>query len=213
MSREAFEQWFKADLVPDRGDVAYEAWQYQQARIDALEAELAAMKAQEPDCIGWLFQHEETGLTQVVEAQQVEWGFEKNNPRRQKIHAVYAAPQAPAAQLDDTNVIDMVSEREAFEAWHINHFNGAEAPDYDTDMWEAWQARAALNQPAKTAIPEDMALVPINSIKAAIYVLMAEDLPGKPISDLSLALARGAKIERVFHKLHDLLAAVQEGKP
>jgi hypothetical protein len=49
---------------------------------------------QEP--IGYLFQHEETGLTTVVEVQQVEWGFEKNNPRHQKIGPVYATPPAPA---------------------------------------------------------------------------------------------------------------------
>jgi hypothetical protein len=52
---------------------------------------------QEP--IGYLFQHEETGLTTVVDVQQVEWGFEKNNPRHQKIGPVYTTPPAqPAAQ-------------------------------------------------------------------------------------------------------------------
>jgi hypothetical protein len=49
---------------------------------------------QEP--VGYLFQHEETGLTTVVDVQQVEWGFEKNNPRHQKIGPVYTTP--PAAQ-------------------------------------------------------------------------------------------------------------------
>ena len=38
---------------------------------------------------GYAFQHEETGLEQVVDVQQVEWGFEKNNPRWQKIGPVY----------------------------------------------------------------------------------------------------------------------------
>jgi hypothetical protein len=55
--------------------------------------EVAALKAvQEP--IGYLFQHEETGLTTVVDVQQVEWGFEKNNPRHQKIGPVYTTPPA-----------------------------------------------------------------------------------------------------------------------
>jgi hypothetical protein len=53
-----------------------------------------AAPVQEP--IGYLFQHEETGLTTVVDVQQVEWGFEKNNPRHQKIGPVYTTP--PAAQ-------------------------------------------------------------------------------------------------------------------
>jgi hypothetical protein len=52
---------------------------------------------QEP--IGYLFQHEETGLTTVVDVQQVEWGFEKNNPRHQKIGPVYTTPPAQPAPV------------------------------------------------------------------------------------------------------------------
>jgi hypothetical protein len=37
-----------------------------------------ARSAPEKEPIGYLFQHEETGLTTVVDVQQVEWGFEKN---------------------------------------------------------------------------------------------------------------------------------------
>ena len=48
--------------------------------------------------IGFLFQHEETGLTEVVDIQQVEWDFEKNNPRWKKISPVYTT--APAAQIN-----------------------------------------------------------------------------------------------------------------
>jgi hypothetical protein len=62
--------------------------------ITAIKQALAAPTVQEP--IGYLFQHEETGLTMVVDVQQVEWGFEKNNPRHQKIGPVYTTP--PAAQ-------------------------------------------------------------------------------------------------------------------
>ena len=54
-----------------------------------------AAPVQEP--FGYLFQHEETGLTTVVDVQQVEWGFEKNNPRHQKIGPVYATPPAQPA--------------------------------------------------------------------------------------------------------------------
>jgi hypothetical protein len=54
---------------------------------------------QEP--IGYLFQHEETGLTTVVDVQQVEWGFEKNNPRHQKIGPVYTTPPAAQRQCED----------------------------------------------------------------------------------------------------------------
>ncbi|MDD2711349.1 MAG: hypothetical protein PHU77_00375 [Simplicispira sp.] len=44
----------------------------------------------------YLFQHEETGLTQFVDAQQVEWGFEKNNPRLKNIGPVFTAAQVQA---------------------------------------------------------------------------------------------------------------------
>jgi hypothetical protein len=49
----------------------------------------------EPD--SYLFQHEETGLTQYVDRQQVEWGFEKNNPRWQKISGAFTEKQVIAA--------------------------------------------------------------------------------------------------------------------
>jgi hypothetical protein len=65
--------------------------------IDAiLKEHPAAQPAPVQEPIGYLFQHEETGLTTVVDVQQVEWGFEKNNPRHQKIGPVYTTP--PAAQ-------------------------------------------------------------------------------------------------------------------
>ena len=43
--------------------------------------------------VAWLFQHEETGVVHIVDCQQVEWGFEKNNPRLQKIGPLYAIPE------------------------------------------------------------------------------------------------------------------------
>ncbi|MGL4297367.1 MAG: hypothetical protein ACRCTG_16785 [Aestuariivirga sp.] len=46
---------------------------------------------QEP--IAWMFQHDETGRIQYVDSQQIEWGFEKGNPRWQKIAPVYTHPQ------------------------------------------------------------------------------------------------------------------------
>jgi hypothetical protein len=75
--------------------------------------EVAALKAvQEP--IGYLFQHEETGLTTVVDVQQVEWGFEKNNPRHQKIGPVYTTP--PAAQRPDVDALVALARADEREA-------------------------------------------------------------------------------------------------
>jgi hypothetical protein len=46
---------------------------------------------------GYAYQHEDTGLQQVVDIQQVEWGFEKNNPRWERIGPVYFHPPSVAA--------------------------------------------------------------------------------------------------------------------
>ena len=45
----------------------------------------------EPD--SYQFQHDETGQTMFVDRQQVEWGFEANNPRLHKIGGAFAADQ------------------------------------------------------------------------------------------------------------------------
>lgn len=45
--------------------------------------------------VAWMFQHEDTGLIDYVDTQQVEWGFEKNNPRWQKIGPVFLHPPRP----------------------------------------------------------------------------------------------------------------------
>ena len=57
---------------------------------------------QEP--VAWLFQHEETGLTELVDVQQVEWGFGKNNPRWQKIGPVYTHQHPPRQPLTDEQI-------------------------------------------------------------------------------------------------------------
>ena len=73
-----------------------------QEAIAAIKQAIAAPTVQEP--IGYLFQHEETGLTTVVDVQQVEWGFEKNNPRHQKIGPVYTPPPAQPATEESSAV-------------------------------------------------------------------------------------------------------------
>ena len=75
---------------------------------------LAAQPAPVQEPIGYLFQHEETGLTMVVDVQQVEWGFEKNNPRHQKIGPVYTTP--PAAQRPDVDALVALARADEREA-------------------------------------------------------------------------------------------------
>ena len=56
--------------------------------------------------VAWMFQHEETGVISIVDIQQVEWGFEKNNPRLLKIGPLYAIPDTHrVVSVEDLNAI------------------------------------------------------------------------------------------------------------
>ncbi len=62
---------------------------------DALEkkADNARELGLDYEPVAWMFQHEETGRMMFVEAQQLEWGFEKGNPRLKKIRPLYIKEQ------------------------------------------------------------------------------------------------------------------------
>ena len=46
----------------------------------------------QPEPVAWMCQHEETGRTVCIDAQQLGWGFEKGNPRLKKIAPLYTTP-------------------------------------------------------------------------------------------------------------------------
>lgn len=64
-------------------------------RLAVLKGEEWAALMGGGEAVAWEYQHEDTGLIDFVDPQQVEWGFEKNNPRWQKVGPVYRHP-APA---------------------------------------------------------------------------------------------------------------------
>ncbi len=68
---------------------------------------------------GYVFQHEETGLQQVVDVQQVEWGFAKNNPRWQKIGPVYLHADGKTEDFSD------------YDAGYLNDYGGG-----DVGWWQ-----------------------------------------------------------------------------
>jgi hypothetical protein len=47
---------------------------------------------QELKPVAWMYQHKETGVTGFADEQQIAWNFEKNNPRLQRVCALYALP-------------------------------------------------------------------------------------------------------------------------
>ena len=63
------------------------------------EREMGIQMQPEQEPVAWMFQHEETGRTMCVDAQQIEWGFEKGNPRLKKIAPLYTTP--PAAPMQE----------------------------------------------------------------------------------------------------------------
>lgn len=69
----------------------------------ALDYEEVMVREIEPEA--WLFQHEDTGQVHFVEVTQVEWGFEKNNPRLQKICPLYRhPPEVEALQAENESL-------------------------------------------------------------------------------------------------------------
>jgi len=58
--------------------------------ITALRAAIAETEKQEP--VAWMWQHGETGRIGFVEPWQIEFGFEKENPRSRLIAPLYRRP-------------------------------------------------------------------------------------------------------------------------
>ena len=85
-----------------------------QQTIDALRGKVEQLKPKRPwagltdEPMAWMFQHEETGHTMCVDAQQLELGFEKGNPRLKKIAPLYTnPPQRQWVGLTDEELIEL----------------------------------------------------------------------------------------------------------
>lgn len=105
--------------------------------LDLLRKGDALMGGGEP--VAWEFQHEETGAITFVDRQQVEWGFEKNNPRWQKIGPVYRHPQP---SVDDAVLKGIIKQRDAairlLAEWcHDIDKNGTGWDDWDENYKNA----------------------------------------------------------------------------
>ncbi len=87
----------------------------QMQAITALRETLAEQPAQQ-EPVAWMFQHEETGRMMCVDAQQVEWGLEKFNPRLKKIAPLYTSPPAQRTwvELTDDEITDIWYESKPY---------------------------------------------------------------------------------------------------
>ena len=86
-----------------------------------IEQAITAIKValeEEDEPVAWMFQHEETGRTMCVDAQQLEWGFEKGNPRLKKIAPLYTTPpQRTWVGLTDEEKQEIYKQADE-ENWH-----------------------------------------------------------------------------------------------
>lgn len=71
------------------------------AAITLVRHAIAKLVSLEIEPVGYFFQNEETGQMMSVDVQQVEWGFEKNNPRLINCGKLYAEHQVLAIKLKD----------------------------------------------------------------------------------------------------------------
>lgn len=102
--------------------------------------EIAAAPRQAVEPVAWEFQHEETGLIDFVDPQQVEWGFEKANPRWQKIGPVYRHPPAQPiptserlpteADADCDGRVFVWMHASRGKCWLMTHWMNARHGDY-----------------------------------------------------------------------------------
>ncbi len=121
--------------LPEQPAQQQEPSEYVQKVIDALyensdpvsveAAELLEQMTQQQEPVAWMFQHEETGRTMCVDAQQVEWGFEKGNPRLKKIAPLYTSPPAertprkPWVGLTDEEIDVLVMDSDGLPNSHL----------------------------------------------------------------------------------------------
>jgi len=69
-----------------------------------------AAESEQGEPRAWLFQHDETGRTMCIDVQQVEYGFEANNPRLQKIAPLYTHPkQLERLTAEEIEAADLVA--------------------------------------------------------------------------------------------------------
>lgn len=101
-----------------------ENWKTSGPDFNAWNEEKTMTDAPKVEPYGYAFQHEETGLQQVVDVQQVEWGFEKNNPRWQKLGPVYLhLPHEQVAVIVDDKPIDQASSHPEW-IWYCESTSG-----------------------------------------------------------------------------------------
>jgi len=93
----------------------------------AITAIKEALKTKD-EPVAWMFQHEETGRIMFVEAQQLEWGFEKGNPRLEKVGPLYTTPQRTWVGLTEEDLKLLSAEwRIVYGAWMDDFARAIEA--------------------------------------------------------------------------------------
>ena len=101
-----------------------------------LVREKPAQPEQEP--VAWMFQHEETGRTVCIDAQQLGWGFEKGNPRLKKIAPLYTTLPQQRTWVGLTD-----EERDAIFELHHTRLGGWDYSGDKAMYYEHFEAAVA----------------------------------------------------------------------
>lgn len=214
-----------SDEVPPAGQ-HWEGWASRRI-ADALspEAAPAAMEGDYPPlpvAEDFMYQHEDTGITGFIDAQQVEWGFFKNNPRLQKVRGVYseaemrayvdadralrpaATPAAPSAgvALNKKDLNKLLNDFARACAFGDDALARMAAPKAIHEYLDG--AFAALAQPTPVQAPvsrESLVLVGAGALQMVVNALRRDAEEGK--------LVRGEMADALLASMH--AAPVQAG--
>jgi len=94
--------------------------------LDWLVSAIEAAPKVEDEPVAYMYQHEDTGEIGFVDQQQLEWDFEKNNPRLQVIGPLYAAPQqAKAGWIKSSERMPTKKDADGYDEvfWYDSLFN------------------------------------------------------------------------------------------
>lgn len=99
---EKLPQWLD-EWIDENSELGHDNKQWVIAE-GCLRALLSRFVLCDAEPIGYLYQHEDTGMTTSVDVQQVGWGFEKNNPRFTLIGPLHKPLYAPVSLAGNADI-------------------------------------------------------------------------------------------------------------
>jgi hypothetical protein len=170
-----------------------EGWhKLSQEVLDAIAAPVVERQPN-PEPEAFMYQHEETGVIGFVDLQQVEWGFEKNNPRLHLICPLFRAPPELAELQAPTNgaLIKDLTEVIAQQAAEIERLKGGQGEP-------VLQAREITGEPATW---EDMDDFTFSVCRTDSHMYETRILYRQPVSQPAPVAVLGLDVFKALEKV------------